>query len=289
MKLIAILLGLLAEHFIGQLHELRRYDLFERYVHWLRRFFSGGIWDSHIGVLVILLPGLIIVAWLQIWLNDTLLGLPGLLFSVFVLIYCLGPYDLGDDVEQYREAIQRDDTGLAFHLADEFLDTEPPEDPEKQAAAFIRGIFVEAHTRLFGTLFWFMLLGPVGAVLFRATQLLTLGDDDADERFVDSASRIMSVISWPSTRLVALGYGLSGHFEAAVDRWRQYTAQAGHLEKDPESLLVAAGIGALGVDEDTPESVDWYQMLHSAMRLVWRTLIVWVFVLALLTLAGWAS
>jgi AmpE protein len=289
MKLIAILLGLLAEHFIGQLHQLRRYDLFERYVRRFRGFCSGGIWDSHAGIVVILLPFIIVVTWLQLWFNDSLFGLPGLLFSVVVLVYCLGPYDLGDDVEQYRDAIQKDDTGLAFHLADEFLRIDPPEDPEQQAASFVRGIFAEAHTRLFGTLFWFILLGPVGAVLFRGARLLTLGDEESDERFIDSANRIMYLISWPSTRLVALGYGLSGHFEAAVDRWRQYSEGAGHLEKDPESLLVAVGIGALGVDEDTPESVDWYEMLHSAMRLVRRTLIVWVFVVALLTLAGWAS
>lgn len=289
MKLIAILLGLLAEHFIGQLHQLRRYDLFEKYVNRVRGFLRGGIWDSHVGVLVILLPILAIVAWLQVWLDDSLLGLPGLLFSALALIYCLGPYDLGDDVEQYREALQTDDTGLAFHLADEFLGEDPPEDPDQQAAAVMKAVFVAAHTRLFGVLFWFMLLGPVGAVLFRTLQLLTPEEDEKDERFAESAGRILSLISWPSTRLVALGYGLSGDFEAAVDRWRQHSARAGHMEEEPESILVAVGSGALGVSDDALEGVDWYQMLHSAIRLVWRTLIVWVFVVALLTLAGWAS
>jgi membrane protein required for beta-lactamase induction len=289
MTLIAILLGLLVEHLVGQLHQLRRYDLFQGYVVRIRDFLGGGIWDGHAGVILILLPVLLVTAWLQSWLNDGFLGLPGLLFSVVVLIYCLGPRDLKDDVEKYRAAMLKDDSGLSVHLAEELLETVPPEDPDPQAAMVMRAVFTQAHVRLFGVLFWFVLLGPAGAILFRATQLLTQSRDDYEGQFGVAAGQILSVLAWPSTRLVALGYALSGHFEAAIEAWRRHIAEAGHFESQPELLVAAVGIGALDVAERAPEELDWYEVLHDATRLVWRTLILWVFVVALLTLAGWAA
>lgn len=289
MTLIAILFGLLVEHFIGQLHQLRRYDLFQGSVLRMRDFLGGGVWDGLAGAIVVLLPVLVVTAWLQSWLNASFLGLPGLLFSVVVLIYCLGPRDLKDDVEQYRAAMLKDDSSLAVHLAEKLLDTAPPEDPEQQAAMVMRAVLTQAHVRLFGVLFWFVLLGPAGAILFRATHLLTELQGDHEGQFGRAAEQILSVLAWPSTRLVALGYALSGHFEAAIEGWRRHIAEAGLFESQPELLLAAVGIGALDVADRAPEELDWYEILHDAIRLVWRTLILWVFVVALLTLAGWAT
>jgi membrane protein required for beta-lactamase induction len=56
-----------------------------------------------------------------------------------------------------------------------------------------------------------------------------------------------------------------------------------------EEILIAAGTGALDLDEDSRDNLTWDQVLQSALSLVWRTLVVWVFVIALLTLAGWAG
>jgi membrane protein required for beta-lactamase induction len=289
MTLIAILLGLLSEYFVGQLHRLRRYTLLQEYATRVREFLGGGIWEGHAGAILILLPLVLVTAWLQSWLNDGFLGLPGLLFSVVVLIYCLGPRDLKDDVEQYRAAMLKDDAGLAVHLAEELLDTVPPEDPEQQAAMVLRAILTQAHVRLFGVLFWFILLGPTGAILFRATQLLTALPDEYQGQFSAAAEQILAVLAWPSTRLVALGYALSGHFESAIEGWRHHLVQAGHFERQPELLLASVGIGALDVADRPALDIDWYEILHGAMRLVWRTLILWVFVVALATFAGWIA
>jgi membrane protein required for beta-lactamase induction len=113
--------------------------------------------------------------------------------------------------------------------------------------------------------------------------------DEHEGQFARAAEQVLSVLAWPSTRLVALGYALSGHFEAAIEGWRRHIAEAGHFESQPELLLAAVGIGALDVADRAPEELDWYEILHDAIRLVWRTLILWIFVVALLTFAGWAA
>lgn len=76
---------------------------------------------------------------------------------------------------------------------------------------------MQANNRLFGVLFWFVILGPFGA---------------------------LAVLP---ARALALTYGVAGSFGESLSGWRSYLAS----ESDPvfdanERLLVHAGRGALG-------------------------------------------
>jgi membrane protein required for beta-lactamase induction len=53
-------------------------------------------------------------------------------------------------------------------------------------------------------------------------------------------------------------------------------------------VLTLTGSGALGLDEAAYAS-DAVSPVRAAMRLVWRTLIVWLVLLSLLVLAGWVG
>jgi membrane protein required for beta-lactamase induction len=126
-------------------------------------------------------------------------------------------------------------------------------------------------------------------VLYRAvTELSRLTQQDNDE-FSWAARQLNEILDWLPARLVALGYALSGHFEAAVVGWRGATANKESWLVPAAQVLAATGTGALDLDQEIDDSMAWDQVLQSAMGLVWRTLILWVFVIALLTLAGWAA
>ena len=105
MTLISVLVALLVERFLGHLQDLRRFDAFVDFSGWLRRrFFQSRPWDGAFGVLVVLAVPVVITGALQGWLSSWLFGLPELVFSIAVLIYCLGPRDLAADAESYQDA-----------------------------------------------------------------------------------------------------------------------------------------------------------------------------------------
>ncbi|HEY9199885.1 MAG TPA: regulatory signaling modulator protein AmpE [Gammaproteobacteria bacterium] len=289
MTLIAILASLVLERLLEHVQDLRRYERYQDYVEWMRQRLRGDPWEGRLGVVVLLAPVLLLVAVLQAAFDDLLFGLPGLLFAIAVLVFCLGPRDLGHELGQYRETFSGGDEDAALRLARGLLGREPPAEADAQARAVTEAVLVQANVRIFGVLFWFALLGPLGAVLYRAVTELrrhTLPDND---EFAWAARQLGAILDWVPARLTAFGYALSGHFEGAILRWREAAATAEHWLVSSEPVLAAAGFGALNLEDEARDSGTWNHVLQSAMSLVWRTLVLWVFVIALLTLAGWAG
>ncbi|HTP61464.1 MAG TPA: CobD/CbiB family protein [Burkholderiales bacterium] len=154
-----------------------------------------------------------------------------------------------------------------------------------------------SHRHVFGVLFWFVLLpGPSGAILYRMASFLRRRWGGKGE-FGRFAERVHKLMEWPAVRLTAASFAVVGDFEDAVYCWRTQAA----AWPDPNiGIVLAAGAGALGVKLGMPlTEVEGLQVrsdlgvgeaadaphLDSAVGLLWRALVVWVFVLVILSLA----
>ncbi|HSQ05880.1 MAG TPA: CobD/CbiB family protein [Burkholderiales bacterium] len=160
---------------------------------------------------------------------------------------------------------------------------------------------IDSHRHVFGPLTWFILLGPAGAVIYRIAAMLR--DDwgrhgDAElEEFGGFARRFFFWFDWLPARLTAASFAIVGNFEDAVYCWR---TQARAWGARAQGVILASGGGALGVRlgdslheydgvELRPElgtgddaDVDYMQ---SGVGLIWRALVLWVFMVFLVTLA----
>ena len=289
MTLISALLGIAADRLLTHLHEYRHYDHFLHYVDWMRARFSGSFWDRTGGLLLTLLPLWLTVGLLQVWISDWLFGLAGLAFYVAVFIYCLGPRDLAVDVDTYCEVSGSSDEALLRRAAGRLLrGAEAPADPADRVRRMTDAVLVEAADRLFAVLLWFVLLGPLGAVMFRSAAVLYYQRQEQGV-FGSSIAWLYAVLLWLPARLQALGFALSGHFDSALEGWRQ--AQGDHPQgvEGSERVLMLTGGGALALDDADTEADGTAAPVRAAMRLVWRTLTLWLVVLSLLILAGWAG
>jgi membrane protein required for beta-lactamase induction len=288
MTLISALLGIAADRLLTHLHEYRHYTWFLNYVDWMRRRFQGPAWDHIGGLLMLLLPVWLAVGLLQNWISDWVFGLVGLLFYVVVLVYCLGPRDLAVDVDTYSEVCQSSDAELRARAAGRLLEAELPADSAECARAVTHAVLVRANDRLFAVLFWFVLLGPLGAVLYRSAAVLYQQRREEGE-FGASIGWLHAVLVWLPARLVAIGYALSGHFEAAIEGWREVHQRRPEGSEGSEQVLAVTGSGALGLDEGHDFADDPSSPARAAMRLVWRNLTIWLVIISVLTLAGWAG
>lgn len=289
MTLLSVLLGIAADRLITHLHEYRHYHQFLGYIDWMRERYSGPAWDHIGGLVLLLLPIWLATGLLQHWFNDWLFGLAGLLFSATVLVYCIGPRDLSVDVDNWCEVCESGDTDLRQRAAGHLLRNEAaPEDQAACARKLASAILVEANDRLFAVLFWFILLGPLGAVMYRSAAVLYQQRSEQGE-FGNSIAWLHAVLTWLPARLLALGYALSGHFDAAMQGWRE--AHSGHPQgsEGSEQVLAVTGAGALGLEAEGDSENTIQSPVRAAMRLVWRTLTIWLVTLSFLTLAGWAG
>ena len=188
----------------------------------------------------------------------------------------------------------------------------------------IEEALVASHRHVFGVFFWFVLMpGPSGAVLYRLADFLSRrwnppAKGGPHEPFGFFASRAFQWIDWLPVRLTAIGFAIVGNFEDAVFCWRNHV---GYWADPSRGILLAAGTGALGVRLgptarsasemplspapsslspptidpttgafDATEPIPGVDASPAAMRsgvgLVWRSMMLWMLLLLLLSLAG---
>jgi len=170
---------------------------------------------------------------------------------------------------------------------------------------------------VFGVVVWFSLLaalglGPVGALLFRLSALLfkAWGEPPAvaegeispsSDALQTVSARAWFLVDWLPARLTALSFAVVGNFEDAVDAWRQ---EADHFPGANDGVVLAATAGAINVrlggagltstadtgEEDavlqtTAGREPQFTHLRSMVGLVWRAVVMWMVLLALMTLA----
>ncbi|MBL8202005.1 MAG: regulatory signaling modulator protein AmpE [Chromatiales bacterium] len=303
MNFLALLLGLALERVLTHLFHLREFrwldPLFDAHLRRLRATGGGRNRRWSALALTALLSALLVapVALLSVALRDELLQIPYFLFAVVVLLFSLGPRDMDDEVEDYGDALESGDVAGQQRVAEELLEKLPPPLLAERNEAVERAIYVQANNRIFGVVFWFLVLGPTGAWAFRLLDLLRhrtevkAGEEDATAT-MEAVRTLHGLLAWIPARLLALGYVLAGNFEDAVESWRNSGREAhlpfpeGTVEIVARVGVAASGRGALDV-ADTVEALD---RIRGARSLVMRTLwMIWCPVIAVLTLYDWLT
>ena len=300
LTLIAVVIALVLGHVAPSLAaSMRDYGWYRRWLRWLDlRFPTDGFWRGRFGIVLALLPPLLLVVIFQAALDKPLLGLAGLLFAIAVLFYCWGPRDLDLDVEAIVAAT---DPTSRRDAAAKLAQVGVP--PTLDAPSLVEAVFRNAQRRWFGVLFWFLLFGPIGAVLYRLAALACEEDAaDLPPTTRTGARSLLAVLDWPVAQLMTLALALVGDFDTVVGAWKDNGGAS--LQFDAPFLAVA-GRASVRI-ELADEAMDYADdgivapsvlvaamgelpELRDAMSLVWRILLLWLAVLALFVIAGWVG
>lgn len=303
--LVAVVVALVLGHVAPALvAAMRRFAWYAHWLQWLDRTFAdGGPWRGRYGMALALTPPLLLVGLLQWSFDAKLLGIVSLLLGIVVLVYCWGPRDLDIDVEAIIEA--HDPVARAEAVARLRSVVAPPLDeinaspqPASLEAGLVETVFFSAMRRWFGVLWWFLLLGPFGALLYRLTALAADGEFAArlPASTLAGARVLHALLDWPVAQLMTWSMALVGNFDPVFNAWRG--AGGNTLQLDLGFLGAAARASVNSelaeeaqeyAEEGLVQAVPELPELRDAMSLVWRILLLWLALLALVVIAGWVS
>jgi len=299
MKFIALVAVLLIEQ-VRPLRQGNRLHLaFERYGTILEHHFNGG--EYRHGVVAWLLAVVpLVVATVAVYYAAHAVGaIFAWAFSVLVLYVTMGFRRFSHYFTEILKALAGEDITAARKLLAEWRGEPVPEFTTAQVAgvAIEQGLLA-SHRQVFGAIAWFVALGPAGAVLYRAADMLAAKWGAAEgSEFGRFAARFYGWVDWVPARLTALTFAVVGNFEDAVYCWR---GQAAGWGARTHGVILAAGAGALGVRlggtlnregtaEFRPElgtgSEPDADAMDATVRLVWRTLVLWMFLVLIVSLA----
>jgi AmpE protein len=303
MHLIALLIGLVVERLATQLFHLRR-------LRGLDRFIDAGFgqaarvpnWPALIPVIVIVVLLALPVFAVMFILGDALLGLPYLLLSIVVLFFSFGPQDIGEDVDEYCTAMEEGDEERIQQTAKAIIESDVPNDPRERMHAVEEAVCVQANNRLFAVIFWFVLLGPLGAWAYRVTDLIRRRavfvesreeeSSGTSEQLREAAVTLHGWLAWIPARLTAIGYAAAGNFDTALGAWRAPSEQSSDsLSESNEHLLARVGVNSLALADDEGEDLveRGTRGATAANRLVFRLFLIWAVVISAMTLYGWTQ
>ncbi len=301
--LIAVVVALVIGHLAPSLAaSVRHYRWYVDWMRWLgTRFPDGSIWHGQWGITLALVPPLLAVGLFQYALDKPLYGLAGLLFGIAMLFYTWGPRDLDVDVDAIAEA--RDPLTRREAAARLWPDGVAP---ALDGGSLIGAVFQSALRRWFAVLFWFLLLGPLGAVLYRLAALSAEGEGarTLPAETAAGARMLVAILDWPVAQLMTLALALVGNFDTVLGAWRESGGPSFNLDNRFLDAVARASVRnelAEEAADDANEpavahplqvpSVAVAEMpeLRDAMSLIWRSLLVWLAVLALFVIAGFVS
>ena len=325
MSFFAVLLALVIEQFKPLPRDNWVHHGLVSWVDWTGRNFDAGrehhawvVWLVSVGVpgLLLALSYLIVAEW------SLLLAL---LLDVGVLYLTLGFRQFSHYFTDIRDALERADEIEARRLLAEWRHLDASELPRTELLRHvIEHSLLAAHRHVFGVFFWFVLsstlgLGPLGAVLYRMAEFAArywtypskaLGVP-ANPRLMAVSQQMFRWIDHVPSRLTAFGFALVGNFEEAINAWRRDAALWRHAN---EGAILASAAGAVGVQLGgsaapgvTPDRSRSFEAgptldaaaegstggepaqmghLRSVVGLVWRSVVLWMLLVALLTLAN---
>lgn len=169
-------------------------------------------------------------------------------YAAGVLYLCIGLRSLDEHAAPVARALLADDLNAARTAVGRIVSRDTQAlDAERVAAAATESVLENGNDAVFGALFWFALLGPAGAVLYRLANTLDAmwGYRSARyERYGWAAARIDDALNYLPARLTALTYAALGNAASALRCWR---LQAPAWDSPNAGPVMAAGAGALRV------------------------------------------
>jgi AmpE protein len=290
MTIISILLAFGLCHFVRELGRFRKRQWLTTWVNFSNEAFGKlPLWQDVLGFLVIIAVPLIVLLLLNQVLISALGSTGSFILSLVVLVYCFGPRDLDTDVAMVVEADSDEDRAKALNR---ILHRAAPDDADQARAAAVEGVFLEALRRWFGVIFWFAVLGILGAFLYRLVDWLVNENHKLTDEQLGLFTRLLQIMDWPAAQLMTLSLAVATDFDSVFTAWKRYHDEQGHglFEGDNGFLLASARSIVLTGHAARDGYADQIEgpmiCLQQAMDLTWRILGVWLTVLAMLLLIG---
>jgi adenosylcobinamide-phosphate synthase len=172
----------------------------------------------------------------------------GYLVSIATLYFALGHQSLRDHAKRVHEALAEGNLVEARARVGFIVSRDTGQmDAQAVASAAVESVLENGNDAVFGALFWFLVAGAPGVLLYRLANTLDAMWGYRTSRYLYfgwAAARLDDLLNFIPARLTALTYAFIGQTRSALSCWR---LQAGAWESPNAGPVMAAGAGALGI------------------------------------------
>lgn len=288
--LVIILLAFVLDRWLPDRGGFRLWVWYSDWAESVEQRFNGGLRSQGIFAVLLAIAPILVVILLATFVLGQIATALVFLFAVAVLYLCVDLYRLGDVAQAVATALESGDVAHAAARLKDLTGKDTIETTEAGVAhATVEAILKQANSLVAAPVFWFLVLGPLGAMLQRLAATLDRLWAHRTARFTEfgwAAARLDDLLCWIPARIMAISYAIMGSFEDALHCWRRQAGMWSGLSSGP---LLASGLGALHLDSCEEGEKDAYGNtainpatlpqaadVRRAVALVWRVMLFWL-------------
>ncbi|WP_395375615.1 hypothetical protein [Marinicella sp. W31] len=263
MKLLAIIIAFLLNHFWPNAHAVRPFSWLFAWAKWLQEQFS----DLKAELLLIVIVAVpISVFFLVLGILDWDHSDQFLYFvvSVLVLSYTIGPENLETAVEKGQLHQQLDlsedvsDQGVIVAMTDASL-----------------------H-RWFGVFFWYVVLGLAGALIYRLCERLRQPGENKALQLV--AKRTVQIMDYPVAWLMLASLAIATDFERTWNCCKPFLSMDRIKKLDQRFIYTATECAVKACEIPPHDKGEGYQVQRKTLTVLFRMLVVWLVFVSILVI-----
>lgn len=218
-----------------------------------------------------------------------------------ILYFAIGWKSMQQHAMAVYRQLQSGDIEQARHAVRKIVSRETDNlDQRDIAKGAIEAVLENGSDCVLSPIFWYMLLGAPGALMFRLVNTLDAMWGYKTGRYLyfgRTAAKIDDFLNWIPARLTAIGYAISGQLSGSISCMKNQKAES---EGPNAGIVMAAGGGALGIRLGGPvvyhgkldqrpilgqgREVETEDIVRS-IWLVWRTIGIWMLVIVIVALS----
>lgn len=219
------------------------------------------------------------------------------IIGIFCLTFAIGTKSLTQHAKAVADALKQSDLVLARKKIAMIVSRDTSNSGEEAInTAAIESVLENGSDAIFAAIFWFIVLGAPGVILYRLANTLDAMWGYRTDRFNSfgwAAARIDDILNWLPARLTALSYALAGNVRSALSCWK---SQAWNWHGINPGVVMATGAGALNIKlggaamyhgaiverpelgcDKAPQVTD----IDRAIILVYKSIFIWLLVISL--------
>ena len=250
-------------------------SLIEKYKEYFKEYFNNKyVLYLFFAVLVFILINIILL------LVDLILHpFFSFLINLIILVYCLRPGEFNriidevkllDDVKKSKNfEIKR----MNYILADNLNSSTD----DKRSI-----IFYSSTRNIFNVLFWFLILGPAGALAYISIDFMVNGSMKIDAQSKKKLKQVIGIIEFIPIHLTLLSFALVDDFETCKKHWQSISMKK-DLYLSNIDLITTIGLNLVIRNDDLNDDEFFYT---NAQIIIFRALLAWLSIIVLLIFGG---
>lgn len=219
----------------------------------------------------------VLLATLLFWLlRHWIWGLVWMAGALMVLAYSIDISDLDSVVTEHLSWLRKQQTAVTLDSLN------------RQHETAMQALVHDEFSKIYPVLFWFMAVGPGGALLYRlSTQYSTSESCSEEDRSI--AATVIHLLDWIPVRITGLAFGVVGLFAHCINRLVDSLFEWQTPTKD---LLFDMAELAIAVNKPEPADTQQFQrkaelQMKAIQELLHRSLLFWIALIAIFTVVGW--